>query len=151
MEEDTERVVGFVTAQFVFLAALIHLSLGLFNWIRWFEAGFIVPQDARWPVFVVSGFALMVGTFYARRIENRRPFYAAGIVLLLGYVLAYFGWHLGGHRLLLVAGPGPGTTEAISLQWFLDHLLAGPVEFVSIVVETLGAIGLAVLFVGDSG
>jgi hypothetical protein len=150
MERDTERVVEFVTSQFVFVTALIHLSLGLFNWVRWIEAGFLIPQDARWPVFVLSGFAIMVGTFYARRAENRRPFYAAGIVVLLGYVVAYFGWHLGGHRLFLVAGPGAGTTEAVSVQWFLDHLFAGPVEFLSIVVETLGAIGLAILLVADS-
>ena len=147
MEEDTERVVGFVTAQLVFLAALIHLSLGLFNWIRWFEAGFLVPQDARWPVFVLSGFALLVGAFYAARADDRRPFYAAGVVVMLGYVLAYFGWHIGGHRLLLVVGPSPGTTEVLSVQWFLDHLFAGPVEFVSILVETLGAVGLTLLYV----
>jgi hypothetical protein len=147
MERDTRRVVGFVTSQFVFIAALVHLSLGVVNWLRWLQAGVLVPRDARWPVFVLSGFAILVGTFYGARAENRRPFYAAGIVVMLGYVLAYFGWHLGGHRLLLVVGRGAGAPETLSVQWFLDHLFAGPVEFVSIVVETLGAAGLAVLFV----
>lgn len=154
MEADTRRLVEFFTVQFVFAAALIHLTLGLLNWVRWFQAGFLVPRDARWPAFVVSALVVLVGTVYGTRAANRRPFYLAGIALMVGYVLAYFGWHLGGHRLLLLAGPGPGGPESISVGWFLDHLFAGPVEFASILVETLAAVGLAVLYRtadGDKG
>ena len=149
MEEDTRRLVGFVTAQLVFIAALIHLAIGVLNWVRWLGAGFLVPQDARWPVFVISGLGILAGMFIAYGAENRRPFYLAGIAVMLGYVLAYFGWHLGGHRVLLVVGPAGGTPESLSLQWFLDHLFAGPVEFVSILVETLAAGGLAVLYASE--
>lgn len=150
METRTRRLVGFATSQFVFVAAMIHLSLGLFQWLeKLLLAGWLLPRDARWPVFVLSGLAILVGMALARSAENRRPFYLAGIAVMLGYVLAYFGWHLGGHRLLLIAGPGAGT-EAISFQWFLDHLFAGPVEFLAILVETLAALGLAVLFVTET-
>ncbi len=149
MDEDTRRLVAFVASQLVFVAALIHVAVGAVNWIRWLAAGFLVPQDARWPVFVLSGLAIIVGIYAASRAENRRPYYLAGIVVMLGYVVAYFGWHLGGHRLLLIAGPAAGNAESITLQWFLDHLFAGAVEFVSILVETLAAIGLAVLFVTE--
>jgi len=156
MDGDTRRLVAFVASQLVFVAALIHVGLGTVNWIRWLAAGFLVPRDARWPAFVLSALAILVGIYAASRAGNRRPYYLAGVVAMLGYVVAYFGWHLGGHRLLLVTGPAAGNAESISLQWFLDHLFAGAVEFVSILVETLAAIGLAVLFVteadeGDKG
>lgn len=152
MKDDTRRLIGFFTAQFVFVAALIHLSLGVLNWLRWLMGGFLIPGDARWPVFVVSGLAIVVGIYLGYRAENRRPFYLAGIVVMLGYVLGYFGWHYGGHRLLLVAGARGGPVEAITVEWFLDHLFAGPIEFLSILIETLAAAGLAVLFVtaGDT-
>lgn len=150
MDEDTRQLVAFVASQFVFVAALIHIAVGAINWIQWLSAGFLVPQDARWPAFVLSGLAIVVGIYAASRAENRRPYYLAGVVVMLGYVVAYFGWHLGGHRLLIVTGPGAGSAESITLQWFLDHLFAGPVEFVAIVVETLAALGLAALFVTET-
>ncbi len=150
MAADTRRLVGFLTTQLVFVAALIHLALGLFQWLeKLLLAGWLLPRDARWPLFVVSGLAILVGMALARNAADRRPFYVAGIVVMLGYVLAYFGWHLGGHRLLIVAGPAAGN-ESITFQWFLDHLFAGPVEFVAIVVETLAALGLAALFVTET-
>jgi len=150
MDANTRRVVGFVTAQLVFIAALIHLGLGLFQWLeKLVLAGWLVPRDARWPVFTLSGLAVLVGMYAAARAENRRPYYVAGIAVMLGYVVGYFGWHLGGHRLLLIVGASTGS-ESISVGWFLDHLFAGPVEFLAIVTETLAALGLAVLFVtGD--
>jgi len=149
MDEDTRRVIGFFTIQFVAVAALIHLSLGVVNWIRWLEIGFLLPRDLRWPVFVVSGVLVFAGIYRATRSERPGRFYLAGIAVMLGYVLGYFGWHLGGHRLLLLAGSGPGTTEALSVQWFLDHLFAGPLEFSTIVVESAAAAGLAALYLTD--
>ena len=149
MDGDTRRLVAFVASRLVFVAALIHVGVGTVNWLRWLAAGFLVPQDARWPAFVVSGLAILVGMYAARTAENPRPFYLAGVVVMLGYVVAYFGWHLGGHRVFLVVGPAAGNAESITLQWFLDHLFAGVVEFVAILVETLAAVGLAVLFVTE--
>jgi len=151
METHTRRLVLFITSQLVFIAALVHFGLGTVEWLRWLSAGFLVPQDARWPLFVLSGVAIFVGMVLAWRADNRRPFYLVGIVVMVGYVLAYFGWHLGGHRTLLVAGPAAGNPESISVQWLVDHLFAGPAEFLSIVVETLAAIGLAVLFLTADG
>lgn len=149
MDDDTRFVIEFVAAQAVFVAALIHLTFGVINWIRWVQGGFLLPEDARWPVFVLSGAAIIVGLYVASHRENRRPFYAAGTVVMLGYVFGYFGWHLGGHRLLLVVGRSAGGAEAITVQWFLDHLLAGPLEFGSIVVEVVAAVLLAVLLLAD--
>lgn len=147
MDEDTRFVIEFVAGQAVFVAALVHLTFGVINWARWTQAGALIPGDARWPAFVFSGGALILGLYVASHREQRRRFYAAGIVVMVGYIVGYFGWHLGGHRLLLIAGPAAGGTESITVEWFLDHLFAGPVEFGSIVVETLAAVLLAVLWV----
>lgn len=150
MDEDTRFVIEFLAAQAVFVSALIHLTLGVMKFLRAARAG--VPfQDLRWPLSVLTGVVIILGLYVGSHREHRRPFYAAGIVAMAGYVLAYFGWHLGGHRLLIVAGQSGGSPEGVSIEWFLDHLLAGPVEFVSIVVETLAAAGLTVLFLTAEG
>jgi hypothetical protein len=150
MDDDTRFVIEFLAAQAVFVSALIHLTAGVMNWLRWWQGGgYLVPQDLRWPLSVVSGIAIIAGLYVGSHREYRRPFYAAGIVAMAGYVLAYFGWHLGGHRLGLVVGPAAGGSEAVSLQWFLDHLLAGPVEFISVAVEILAVMLLAVLLLAD--
>jgi hypothetical protein len=144
MTDDRTFVLEFVAVQLVVVAAMLHVALGVFNWQRWFEAGFLVPEDTRWPLFIVSGIALLLGTAIAHTRENRRPFYAAGIAVMLSYVVGYFAWHLLGHRQYILFGQGVGT-EQPSLQWFLDHLLAGPVEFGAIVVEVTAIIVLAAL------
>lgn len=149
MDPDTRATLRFVGAQLVFVVGLLHLVLGVLNWLRWLQVGFVVPRDARWPLFVVSGLAVLGGLVLASRAADRRPYYASGIVVMLGYVVGYFGWHLGGHRPLLVAGPAPPATEAVSLQWFLDHLLAGPVETLAVVAEVLAAAVLLALLVSD--
>lgn len=139
-----EPTLEFVAAQLVFVAALVHLTLGVINWLRWAQAGFLVPNDLRWPAFVVSGVAIFAGLYYASRRSERRPFYVAGVVAMAGYVLGYFGWHLTGHRPLFFVGRGAGT-EQVSIQWLLDHLFAGPVEFLSIFVEVSAVVVLIAL------
>ena len=149
MDANTRRVVGFVTAQLVFIAALIHLGLGLFQWLeKLVLAGWLVPRDARWPVFTLSGLAVLVGMYAAARAENRRPYYVAGIAVMLGYVVGYFGWHLSGHRPLLIVGRGlPHDIDTV--QFVLDHLFAGPLEFFAIFTEVTLAVVLAYLLVVD--
>lgn len=144
MDERTRTVLLFVGSQLVFVVGLVHVVLGALNWLRWVQAGFLLPRDARWPAFVVSGLAVLAGLALARRATERRPYYVAGIVAMVGYVVAYFGWHLGGHRLLLVAGPAAGG-ESLTLQWFLDHLLAGPMETFAVVAASLAAAVLLAL------
>ncbi len=148
MDGRVRETIWFVAVQLVFATALLHLALGLLNWIRWFNAGFLFPQDLRWPVFVISALFIYYGLHRALYADNRRPYYLAGIVVMLGYVVGYFGWHLGGHRPYIFFGPG-AASEAITLQWLLDHLLAGPLEFVAIVMEILAAVLLATLYVAD--
>ncbi len=118
------------------------------NWLRWAGAGFLVPRDLRWPVFLFSGLAVLVGLYLARSADDRRPYYAAGIVVMLGYFVGYFAWHLTGHRPLLLLGPAPAM-ETVSLGWFLDHLFAGPLETVALFAETFAVLALAALLVRE--
>jgi multisubunit Na+/H+ antiporter MnhC subunit len=150
MRADTRRLVGFVAAQAVFVVGLVHLTLGLVNWLEWLQGGFLLPRDARWPVFVLSGGALIGGVYAATRTElPRRPLYAGGVVVLLGYAVGYFVWHITGHRPLLVLGGG-ADTEQFSLAWFLDHLFAGPLVFTAIVLEVAAAALLLLLLATET-
>ena len=65
MDDGTRGLLTFVAAQSVFVAALIHLVLGVTNWLRWIQGGFLLPRDFRWPVFVVSALLLFVGMYVA--------------------------------------------------------------------------------------
>lgn len=148
MDDRTRTALQFVASQLVFVVGLLHLGLGLVNWLRWLQAGFLFPRDLRWPVFVVSGIAVLVGIYLAREADDRTPYYAGGIAVMLGYAVGYFAWHLSGHRPLLLLGRGTAT-ESVSVQWFLDHLFAGPVETVSVFAEVTAALVLLVLLLSD--
>ncbi|WP_458185432.1 hypothetical protein [Haladaptatus sp. NG-WS-4] len=150
MDSDTISPVHFVTAQLAVVVAVIHLSLGVLNWTRWLMAGFLLPRDLRWPLFVVSGAAIVLGLFLAAAGTSRRPLYAGGIVLMAAYVVGYFGWHVGGHRPLFFFGAGTRHSGPI-VPFLLDHLFAGPVEFLAIVSEVALLVLLVYLFVTDSG
>ena len=148
MDERARTVLLFLGSQLVFVVGLLHVVLGALNWLRWAQAGFLLPRDARWPAFVVSGLAVLAGLALARQATDRRPYYAAGVVAMVSYVVAYFGWHLGGHRLLLVVGPAAGG-ESPSLGWFLDHLFAGPVETFAVLAASLAAVVLLALVAAE--
>lgn len=148
MDDRTRTAVRFVASQLVFVVGLLHLGIGAVNWLRWAMAGFLLPRDLRWPVFVVSGLAVLVGLYLAREADDRTPYYGAGVVVMLGYAVGYFGWHLSGHRSLLLLGPA-ADLETVSVQWFLDHLFAGAVETVSVFAEVAAAVLLVVLLLTD--
>lgn len=138
-----------VGAHLVVIVAVIHFTLGLYNWIRWASAGFLVPRDLRWPLFVVSGLALLVGLVLAARGRYRRRLYLGGIALMAVYVLGYFGWHAEGHRPLFFLGEGSSHTGPL-VPFVLDHLFAGPVEFLAIASEVALAATLAYFLVTES-
>lgn len=145
MDESRRRTLAFVASQLVFVAALIHVGVGVIEWLRYARFGILVPPDARWPLFVGSGVAIVVGLGLASRAERRRPYYLAGVVVMVGYVLAYFGWHLGGHRQFLLFGPG--TSHELTVGFVIDHYFAGAMETVSLTVELVAAVLCSVLYV----
>ena len=124
-----------VAAHLVVLVAVIHLALGVSNWLAYLSAGILVPPDLRWPLFVLSGVALVVGLVAAVGGVERRPLYVGGIVLMVLYVGGYFAWHASGHRPLFFVGPGThhgGST----LAYLAAHVVAGPVETLALAAET---------------
>lgn len=79
-----------------------------------------------------------------------RPLYVGGSLLVTVYIVGYFGWHVSGHRPLFVLGPGTNH-EGPLVAYLVDHVFAGPVEFLSLASETgLLVILLYLLFVGDA-
>ncbi|WP_135828235.1 hypothetical protein [Halorussus halobius] len=149
LESDFPSPVALVAAHLAVAVAVVHLSMGLFNWFRWANAGFLIPRDLRWPLFVVSGLALFAGLVVAAQGRYRRPLYAGGIALMATYVVGYFGWHMGGHRPQFIVGRGTTHQEPF-VSVFVDHLFAGPVEFLAIVAEVALAAVLAYLLVRES-
>lgn len=149
MDSEFPRPIHLVAAHLAVVVAVIHLSMGLLEWFKWLQAGFLLPRDLRWPLFVVSGFAIVFALPLATRERYRRPVYLGGIALMVVYVLGYFGWHLGGHRPLFFLGQGHSHEVAL-VPFLLDHLFAGPVKFLAIATETALAGVLAYLFVAES-
>lgn len=147
MEESRALALRFMASQLVFVAALIHIGMGLVEWIRYASIGIFFPPDVRWPAFVLSGLAILVGLWIAYRAETRRPYYLLGFLAMLGYVAGYFVWHLTGHRPLLLFGPS--TTHELTLQFVVDHFFAGTMETLSLTVEAVAAVLLGVLYVFD--
>lgn len=150
MDSDFPSPAEIVAAHLVIVVAVIHLSMGLLEWFKYAHAGLLFPPDLRWPLFVLSGFALIAGLFIAAQSppRRRRPLYVAGILLMAVYVVGYFGWHLGGHRMKLIFGPGTDHHGPLD-QFLLDHLFAGPVEFLAISTEVALAVMLAYLLIRD--
>jgi uncharacterized membrane protein len=149
LESDFPSPAKLVAAHLVVIVAVMHLSMGLLEWFRYASVGFLVPPDFRWPLFVVSGFALIAGLFIAAQGRHRRPLYAGGILLMIVYVVGYFGWHLGGHRARLIFGAGTDHHGPL-VPFLVEHLFAGPVEFLAIVTEVALALMLAYLLVKES-
>ena len=150
MDSDFPSPAHLVAAHLAVVVAVIHLSLGLLNWARWIRAGFLIPPDIRWPLFVFSGVALFVGLLLAAQGRYRRSLYLGGIALMVGYVVGYFGWHLGGHRSLLAFGESTGHHHAPLSRVLFDHLFAGIPEFLAIASEVALAVLLAYLLVAES-
>jgi len=124
-----------VAAHLAVLVAVIHLALGVSNWLTYLRAGILLPPDLRWPLFVVSGAALVGGLVAAVAGAERRPLYTGGIVLMAVYVVGYFAWHMSGHRPLFFVGPGTHH-HGSTLVYLAAHAVAGPVETVALASET---------------
>jgi hypothetical protein len=124
-----------VVAHLAVLVAVVHLALGVSNWLTYLRAGILLPPDLRWPLFVVSGVALVGGLVAAVAGARRRPLYAGGIVLMAVYVVGYFAWHASGHRPLFFVGPGTHH-HGSTLAYLAAHAVAGPVETLALASET---------------
>jgi hypothetical protein len=149
MDTRHRSTLQFIASQLVLLSALIHVFLGAQKWGEYASVGILFPPDIRWPLFVVSGVAVVVGIGLARGSARKRRWYLAGIVMMLGYVGAYFLWHLGGHRPLFLLGPA--THHDLTIEFIVAHYFAGPLETFTLTIELVAATLLSVLYVESEG
>jgi hypothetical protein len=126
-----------VAVHLVVVVAVLHLAMGVANWLTYLSAGILLPPDLRWPLFVVSGLALVAGLLagVAEVGVERRWLYVAGIALMVVYVVGYFAWHVGGHRPLFVVGPATHH-HGSTLSYLVAHVFAGPLETTALATET---------------
>lgn len=149
MDSDFPSPAALVAAHLAIVVAVIHLSMGLLEWFQYAAIGLLIPPDLRWLLFVVSGLAIVAGLVLAAQGRYRRPLYVGGIILMATYVVGYFGWHWGGHRRLLLFGEGTHHHGPL-VPFLVEHLFAGPIEFLAIASEVALAILLAYLLIRDS-
>lgn len=149
MDEAVRRTLRFVAVQLVFVAAFLHVAMGVAEWYKWFDAGFLYPRyDDLWAGFILSGCLILVGLYRAAGADDRRPYYLAGIGAMAFYAVGYFFWHLIGHpRQFLTGSPRLRFEEQVGLQWFVDHATAGLLEFVALASEAMAIVLLAILYV----
>lgn len=101
MEETHVRRLQFLALQVVGAVAIIHLVVGGQKLLRIATQGLLgvyltqyLWLDPRPALFVVSALALLVGVVAtARGWIDRRLAYRLGLVVLVGYVLGWVGWH----------------------------------------------------------
>lgn len=66
---------------------------------------------------------------------------------MIVYIVGCFGWHVSGHRLLFVVGLGTHHRGS-TVSYLLAHVVAGPVEFLSLASEAgLPVVLLYLLFI----
>ena len=146
---DLPSPVYLVAAHLALVVAVIHLTMGLFDWFRYMSVGIYIPPDPRILPFVASGVAVVLGMLLAAQGRYRRPLYAGGIVVMVGYILGYFSWHWNGHHSLI---PFNQRTqhEGPLLSFFIEHLFAGTVEFLALASEFALAVVLLYLLIKES-
>ena len=99
--DSTTRILAYLGALLTSIVAgihLIHPSHGIPRLLIILSADpTLLVFDPRPLAFVVSGFGLLVGLAASRSAQNRDPYYVAGILLAIVYVVGYFAWHFTGH------------------------------------------------------
>lgn len=156
MDTRTVRVLRGAVAALVFATAAFHLWWGLPRSIIYLQAlesltGRGLPPDPRPFLFVAMAALLFAGPYLVtRKVVGLRDAYIAGIVVLLGSVVAWVFWHTTGHGAFLVdgfsapsAGGGGHHHDRSTVALVLDHFVVEPVEGVVKVVE-LSAIAIFV-------
>ena len=142
----TTRRLRYLGAALATLVALLHLLDPNHGLLELFALLYTNPQvlvfDPRPAAFVVSATALLVGVSLSRNAPNRRPYYVAGIVLALTYVVGYLAWHLTGHGGFL-PGREPLLHGVAPVANVVRHLTSDPWAAASMASE-LGLIAVLV-------
>ena len=138
----TTRRLRYLGAALATLVALLHLVDPNHGLLELFALLYTNPQvlvfDPRPAAFVVSATALLVGVSLSRNAPNRRPYYVAGIVLALTYVVGYLTGHGG-----FLPGREPLLHGVAPVANVVRHLTSDPWAAASMASE-LGLIAVLV-------
>lgn len=141
------RRLRYVGAGLAVLVALLHLLDPNHGLLELFALLYTSPEalvfDPRPAAFVLSATALLVGVSLSRNAPTRRPYYVAGIVLALTYVVGYLAWHLTGHGGFL-PGREPLLHGVTPVQNVVRHLTGDPWAAASMATE-LGLVAVLTL------
>ncbi len=85
------RAAGGLLALLVAWTHLLHPTNGLPRLLLYMEVGTL--YDPRPPLFVASSLLILAGIALAIAGRYRRVIYVGGIVLMVGHLFIYVGWH----------------------------------------------------------
>ena len=148
MNDDARWKVRLLAANLAFIVGGLHLLMGIRYWLLYARGGFLIPPDARVPLWTISGLAIFVGMAAIYWRLPRRPIYALGAGMMAAYIVGYFSWHLGGHGKFYLGGQPD--LHGVSLSTYLiDHFFAGPLATTTLVLEAVLLVVLVVLFLDE--
>jgi hypothetical protein len=169
------RTLRFLAVQVVGAVAVVHLVVGGQELVRVASRGLLgayltryLAADPRPLLFVLSGGGMLVGAvLVARGRLSHRTGYRLGLLVLVGFVLGWVGWHTVLEHGTALRGGVPITPEGHSHTGVVDTLASHYVEplvatvtastagtpgtgrvllgVVSVSLEAIGAVLLAVL------
>jgi hypothetical protein len=105
----------------------------------------LLAGDPRPLLFVLSGFAIIIGVLLVLWDFPEKPIYIAGIVLTLTYIVGYFAWHLSGHGGFL-PGREPLYHGLTPIEAVVSHLQDYPIARWSKLTEFLLLVVLVLLY-----
>lgn len=150
--DSTTRILAYLGALLTSIVAgihLIHPSHGIPRLLIIVSADpTLLVFDPRPLAFVVSGFGLLVGLAASRSAQNRDPYYVAGILLAIVYVVGYFAWHFTGHGGFL-PGREPLLHGLSPLENVIAHLTGDPWAAIAKGTELAMIAVLGVLYFRD--
>jgi len=123
--ESTTRILSYAGAVLTVIVAGIHLfhpGHGVTKlWTIVAADPALLVFDPRPLAFVLSGLGLLTGLILSRTATDLRPYYLAGILLAVVYLVGYFAWHFTGHGGFL-PGREPLLHDLSPLENVLAHL-----------------------------
>lgn len=151
-EQSPTRGLSYIGAALTVIVAGNHIlspDHGLFKLFAILSAdpGLLV-FDPRPAAFVLSGVALLVGLSLSRNAPNIRPYYFAGILLAVTYIVGYFAWHFTGHGGFL-PGREPLLHGLSPLENVIAHLTGDVFAALSKITEVALVVVLGILYVNS--
>ena len=148
--QPTDRQLRLVGAALAYIVAGIHLFHPRRGFPRLVTLAAtdnldLLVGDPRPLLFVLSGFAIIIGVLLVLWDFPEKPIYVLGSLLLLTYIVGYFAWHLSGHGGFL-PGREPIYHGLSPIEAVIAHLQDYPIARWSKLAEFLLLVVLVLLY-----